>query len=290
MERNNMSEVKAGTLYLVPTPIGNLADMTDRAKDILSHVDLIAAEDTRHSRILLDHLGIHTPMVAYHEHNKHESGPELIEKLKDGISLAQLSDAGMPVISDPGADLVRLALAAGIPVVPLPGPNAALTALVASGLDARQFVFIGFLPKTTAKAVKLMEETRNLPFTLIFYEAPHRLRESLKFLLKNLGNRRAVLARELTKKFETFERDTLENLLAKISEEPPRGEYVVLVEGMSEETAALAKESETDWREEAEKLAETMTIKEAARETAKKYHLARREVYQYLIGTAKSEG
>lgn len=275
-----MSEVKEGTLYLVPTPIGNLSDMTLRAMDILKNVDLIAAEDTRHSRILLDHLDIHTPMVSYHEHNKQEAGPKLIEKLKEGESVAQLSDAGMPVISDPGADLVRLALAADIPIVPLPGPNAALTALVASGLDARQFVFIGFLPRTHAKAMALLEEVKPLTMTIIFYEAPHRLKETLRFLLKVLGNRRAVLARELTKKFETFERRSLEELLAMLEEEPPRGEYVVLVEGNQGDTE---EEEAGDWKEEAKKLSETVPIKEAARTISRKYHLARRDVYQYLL-------
>lgn len=139
-----MSEVEKGTLYLVPTPIGNLQDITYRAVDILKNADIIAAEDTRHTRILLEHLRIQGHPVSYHEHNKKEAGPKLIEALKEGHSVAQVSDAEMPVISDPGADLVRLALDEGIPVVPLPGPNAALTALVASGLDARQFAFIGF--------------------------------------------------------------------------------------------------------------------------------------------------
>lgn len=194
-----MSEVEKGTLYLVPTPIGNLQDITYRAVDILKNADIIAAEDTRHTRILLEHLGIQGHPVSYHEHNKKEAGPKLIEALKEGHSVAQVSDAGMPVISDPGADLVRLALDEGIPVVPLPGPNAALTALVASGLDARQFAFIGFLPKITAKRKKLLADISRVPLTLIFYEAPHRIKETMDVLIQSLGDRNAVTARELTK-------------------------------------------------------------------------------------------
>ncbi len=276
-----MSEVTAGTLYLVPTPIGNLADMTRRAAEILRDVDLVACEDTRHTRILLDHLGLAKQVVSYHEHNKETAGPKLIEALLGGASVAQVSDAGMPVISDPGADLVRLALAANIPVVPLPGPNAALTALIASGLPATQFVFVGFLPRTSSRRKELLAAVRDIPFTLIFYEAPHRLKETLKLLQETLGDRRAATARELTKKFETFSRARLSELLQEIEETPPRGEYVLLVEGKTEKTAEKAPE--TDWKEEAENLAKTIPIKEAARQVAAKRNLSRREVYQFLV-------
>ena len=275
-----MSEVTAGTLYLVPTPIGNLADMTRRAAEILADADIVACEDTRHTRILLDHLGLSKKVVSYHEHNKETAGPKLIEALLEGASVAQVSDAGMPVISDPGADLVRLALADNIPVVPLPGPNAALTALIASGLPATQFVFIGFLPRTSARRKELLASVRNIPFTLIFYEAPHRLRETLKILLETLGDRRAVTARELTKKFETFSRARLSALLSETEETDPRGEYVLLVEGKTEEQEAPP---ETDWKEEADNLAKILPIKEAARQVAAKRNLSRREVYQYLV-------
>ena len=276
-----MSEVMPGTLYLVPTPIGNLSDMTKRAADILADVDIVACEDTRHTRILLSHLGLEKAVVSYHEHNKETAGPKLIEALSEGKSVAQVSDAGMPVISDPGADLVKLALAAHIPVVPLPGPNAALTALVASGLDARQFLFVGFLPRTSANRKELLETVRKIPFTLIFYEAPHRLKETLKILSDSLGDRRAVTARELTKKFETFTRATLSELLRNAEETDPRGEYVLLVEGYKGE--AEEAEDEMTWREEAEMLAETLPIKEAARQVAAKRNLARRDVYQFLL-------
>ena len=275
-----MSEVTAGTLYLVPTPIGNLADMTRRAAEILADADIVACEDTRHTRILLDHLGLFKKVVSYHEHNKETAGPKLIEALLEGASVAQVSDAGMPVISDPGADLVRLALADNIPIVPLPGPNAALTALIASGLPATQFVFIGFLPRTSARRKELLASVREIPFTLIFYEAPHRLRETLKILLETLGDRRAVTARELTKKFETFSRARLSALLSETEETDPRGEYVLLVEGKTEEQEAPP---EIDWKEEADNLAKTLPIKEAARQVAAKRNLSRREVYQYLV-------
>lgn len=277
-----MNEVKPGTLYLVPTPIGNLADITERAVEVLKEADIIACEDTRHTRILLDHLGIVGHVVSYHEHNKKEAGPKLISCLQEGKSVAQVSDAGMPVISDPGADLVRLAIEAAVPVVPLPGPNAALTALIASGLDARQFAFIGFLPKITAKRKKLLQDMGHVPVTLIFYEAPHRIKETMDTLIKFLGDRKAVTARELTKKFETFERGTLSSLRSHMDEEDPRGEYVILVEGWNE---AMEEETgkETTWQEEALKLAETLPLKEAARQAAGKYNLSRREVYQFLL-------
>ena len=278
-----MSEVESGTLYLVPTPIGNLEDITERAVEILKKADVIAAEDTRHTRILLDHLGIAGHPISYHEHNKETAGPKLIEMLLEGKSVAQVSDAGMPVISDPGADLVRLALEAHVPIVPLPGPNAALTALVASGLDARQFAFIGFLPKITAKQKKLLSDMSRVPVTLIFYEAPHRLKDTMDTLLKYLGNRKAVTARELTKKFETFRRGTLADLRAELDENAPRGEYVILVEGWNEDMETEEEETRS-WQEEAEELAKTMPQKEAARKIAAKFNMGRREVYQYLLG------
>lgn len=277
-----MNELTAGTLYLVPTPIGNLSDITERAVEILKQADIIACEDTRHTRILLDHLGIGGHVVSYHEHNKKEAGPKLIEDLKAGKTVAQVSDAGMPVISDPGADLVRLAIAEDVPIVPLPGPNAALTALVASGLDARQFVFVGFLPKITAKRKKLLADLEKVPFTLIFYEAPHRIKETMDTLIKALGNRKAVTARELTKKFETFDRGTLTSLREGMDVEDPRGEYVILVEGWNEDMTA-GEDSAASWQEKALELAKTMPAKEAAREIALSFHMGRREVYQFLI-------
>lgn len=277
-----MCEVNKGTLYLVPTPIGNLSDITKRAIDILSNVDIIAAEDTRNTKFLLNHFNIHKRVIAYHEHNKQTAGSSLIELLKIGKSIAQCSDAGMPVISDPGYDLVKKALAENINVVPLPGPNAALTALIASGLDSRQFIFIGFLPKTGAKKKKILKNIVKLPMTTIFYEAPHRLKETLDLLLNVFGDRRMVLARELTKKFETFERDYISNLIKKLENNPARGEYVILVEG-AQETEIFKEEIEQNWRQEALLLSETMSLKETSRNVAVKFNMSRREIYQYLI-------
>lgn len=277
-----MNEVNNGTLYLVPTPIGNLSDITQRAIDILSNVDIIAAEDTRHTKLLLNHFNIHKRIIAYHEHNKHVAGEYLIEQLRIGKSIAQCSDAGMPVISDPGYDLVKKALTENISIIPLPGANAALTALIASGLDSRQFVFIGFLPKTNTKKKKILKDISNLSMTLIFYEAPHRLKETLDILLSELGNRYAVLARELTKKFETFERNTLSELRKKLDEESARGEYVILVEGFKD-TEIKKEEVENDWKKVALSLVESEPLKDVSRKIAVEFNLSRREVYQYLI-------
>lgn len=277
-----MGEIEKGTLYLVPTPIGNLSDMTFRAVDVLREVDVVAAEDTRHTKILLDHFDIHTPLISYHEHNKKEMAPKLIHRLKSGETIAQCSDAGMPVISDPGADLVSLAIENNIPIVPLPGPNAALTALVASGLDARQFTFVGFLPKITAKKKKVAESLKNLEGTLIFYEAPHRLKETLRFLRKMLGNRKIVLARELTKKFETFTRETVEEALERLETEPPRGEYVIVAEGRMEDSET-EEDTQLSWQDAAKERMKTIPMKEAARQVAGEYHLSRRDVYQFLL-------
>ena len=277
-----MNEVNNGTLYLVPTPIGNLSDITQRAIDILANVDIIAAEDTRHTKLLLNHFNIHKRIIAYHEHNKHVAGEYLIEQLRIGKSIAQCSDAGMPVISDPGYDLVKKALTENISIIPLPGANAALTALIASGLDSRQFVFIGFLPKTNTKKKKILKDISNLSMTLIFYEAPHRLKETLDILLSELGNRYAVLARELTKKFETFERNTLSELRKKLDEESARGEYVILVEGFKD-TEIKKEEVEKDWKKVALSLVESEHLKDVSRKIAVEFNLSRREVYQYLI-------
>ena len=277
-----MNEVNNGTLYLVPTPIGNLSDITQRAIDILANVDIIAAEDTRHTKLLLNHFNIHKRIIAYHEHNKHVAGEYLIEQLRIGKSIAQCSDAGMPVISDPGYDLVKKALTENISIIPLPGANAALTALIASGLDSRQFVFIGFLPKTNTKKKKILKDISNLSMTLIFYEAPHRLKETLDILLSELGNRYAVLARELTKKFETFERNTLSELRKKLDEESARGEYVILVEGFKD-TEIKKEEVEKDWKKVALSLVASEPLKDVSRKIAVEFNLSRREVYLSLI-------
>ena len=237
------TEEKMGTLYLCATPIGNLEDMTYRAVRMLGEVDLIAAEDTRHTRQLLTHFDIHTKLTSYHEHNKFTKGPELIEYLQQGHDLVCVSDAGLPGICDPGSHLAELAIAAGIRVSPLPGCNAGLSALICSGLDTTLFTFVGFLPKTAKKQQETLARVKSYEGTLIFYEAPHHLKTTLKQLEAGLGNRRAALGRELTKKFEEFRRGSLQELLAYYQENDPRGEYVIIVEGASGESCPMEEDT-----------------------------------------------
>ena len=279
------TEEKKGTLYLCATPIGNLEDMTYRAVRMLGEVDLIAAEDTRHTRQLLTHFDIHTKLTSYHEHNKFTKGPELIEYLQQGHDLVCVSDAGLPGICDPGSHLAELAIAAGIRVSPLPGCNAGLSALICSGLDTTLFTFVGFLPKTAKKQQETLARVKGYEGTLIFYEAPHHLKATLKQLESELGNRRAVLGRELTKKFEEFRRGSLQELLAYYQENDPRGEYVILVEGASEETCSM--EEDTLPKDPVilcqQLMAAGLDKKSAMRETAKKLGISRRDVYQAML-------
>lgn len=282
-ESNSGGERKNGTLYLCATPIGNLEDMTYRAVRVLGEVPLIAAEDTRRTRQLLTHFGLSTRLVSYHEHNKDEKGPRLIAWLEEGNDLACVSDAGLPGVADPGARLAADAVAAGIRVVPLPGANAALSALIASGLDTERFSFVGFLPRTKEKRRERLSEISGREDTLIFYEAPHRLAETMKAILDALGDRPAAIARELTKKFEEFRRGRLSELLAWCEEMPPRGEFVLVVGGAEEKTEAVPAAPE-----DAVELARTlaaggMAKKEAIREAARRTGLSRRDVYQAVL-------
>lgn len=284
-------ERNVGTLYLTATPIGNLEDMTFRAVRVLGEVDVIAAEDTRHTRGLLTHYDIHTPLVSYHEHNKEIAGPPLIDRLLAGESVACVSDAGLPGIADPGADLARRAIAAGIPVTVLPGANAALTGLIASGLDTVRFSFAGFLPRTKEKRRELLAELANHRETLIFYEAPHRLADTLKELSVALGGSRpAVLCRELTKKYEEYRRGRLKELLERLSDNEQRGEFVIIVGGR--DTASNDQTEETDGdrltvndpnaiRAAVAKLTEQgVPEKEAMRQLARQTGLSRRDIYR----------
>ena len=291
-----MSETEnaVGTLYLAATPIGNLEDMTYRAVRVLGEVDVIAAEDTRHTRGLLTHFDIHTPLVSYHEHNKDAAGPPLIERLLAGENIACVSDAGLPGIADPGADLARRAIAAGIPVTVLPGANAALTGLIASGLDTVRFSFVGFLPRTKDKRRELLAEIRNHRETLIFYEAPHRLADSLKELAAGLGGSRpAVLCRELTKKYEEYRRGQLQELLDGLSDNEQRGEFVIIVGGCDTAAEDGLDEPAADElnanNPEAVKAAvaalteQGMPEKEAMRQIARQTGLSRRDIYRMCI-------
>ena len=227
-----MAEIfRKGTLYLCATPIGNLEDITYRAVRCLREADRIAAEDTRRTKLLLTAYDIDTPLFSYHEHNKAEQGPVIIERVLQGEMIALVSDAGMPAICDPSNDLVHLALAAGVPVVPLPGANAGLTGLVASGMDTTAFTFAGFLPKTKKHRLPVLKKMKEYTGTLIFYEAPHRIEKVLAEMEEVFGDRTITLCRELTKKHEEYIRGTLSEVQAELAVTGVRGEFVILVAG-----------------------------------------------------------
>lgn len=278
-----------GMLYLCATPIGNLQDMTERVIETLKSVDLIAAEDTRNSMKLLTHFDIKVPMTSYHEFNKTEKAIYLIDQLKAGKNIALITDAGTPAISDPGQILVAMCHENNITVTSLPGACACITALTLSGFPSRRFAFEGFLPqeKREHKAVlsSLINETR----TVILYEAPHRLKETLTDLNKTLGDREIALCRELTKKFETIDITTLSRAVEKYETEDPRGEYVLVLMGRSPEE--LKQEEESRWQEmsieEHMKYYEETGIdrKEAMKAVARDRGLSKRDVYQYLLKT-----
>jgi 16S rRNA (cytidine1402-2'-O)-methyltransferase len=228
----NNSSLSSGVLYLVATPIGNLEDITYRAVKVLGSVDLIAAEDTRKTKILLDHYNISKPMMSYYSYNEKTRAPQLIEKLLAGHSIAIVSDAGTPGISDPAFHIVQHAIENNISIIPIPGPTAFISALIASGLPTDRFVFEGFLPLKKGRKKKfelLKSESR----TIILYESPHRIRKTLSEIFGNFGNRNVVVARELTKKFEEIVRGPIQSVLAEMEKKEPRGEYVIVIEGLS---------------------------------------------------------
>ena len=224
----------SGTLYICPTPIGNLDDITIRTLNTLKTVDLIAAEDTRHSIKLLNHFEIKKPLTSYHEHNVKEKGPFLIEKLLNGENIGLVSDAGMPGISDPGEDLIKLAIENDIEVIGLPGATASILALIVSGLPTDKFVFEGFLPSNKKDRRKRLNEMLNEQRTIIFYESPHRLKNFLDDLLNEFGNRKLSISRELTKKYEETFRGNVSEAIEKFNNEEIRGEFVIVVEGTKE--------------------------------------------------------
>lgn len=280
----------AGILYLCATPIGNLEDMTFRAVRILGEVDFIAAEDTRHTRKLLTHFDLHTALISYHEHNKFERGPELIQLLLEGKNIAVVSDAGLPGIADPGSHLAELAIAEKITVTPLPGANAALSGLICSGLDTTRFLFVGFLPKTTKKRREVLADIVEDKATLLFYESPHRLKDTLKELVDTFGDRKAVACRELTKKFEEFVRGTLVSLQEYFQQHQPRGEFTLIIEGNTNVNEEIIEQAidEGSLVDAVQALMEKGIDKKAAmKEVAVKYKVAKREVYQALLGTEK---
>ena len=229
------NQTKKGTLYLVGTPIGNLADISERALKVLSEVDFVAAEDTRNSGKLLSYFGIKKPMVSYFEHNKRERGEAIVARIEAGEACALVTDAGMPAISDPGEDIVRICAEKGVPVSVVPGPCAAVSALAMSGLFTGKFTFEGFLSTATNERREALEALKNERKTIIFYEAPHKLKGTLADLYKAFGNRKISLCRELTKLNEEVLRMTLEGAIAYYEENQPRGEYVLIMEGASKE-------------------------------------------------------
>lgn len=276
-----------GKLLLCATPIGNLQDMTPRVIEALEGADLIAAEDTRNSVKLLNHFHIATPMTSYHEYNKIEKGRYLIGCMKDGKTVALITDAGTPAISDPGELLVRMCQEEQIPVTSLPGPAACITALTLSGLSTRRFCFEGFLPSDKKEKRQILEELREEARTIIIYEAPHRLVRTLGELLETLGQRRLTLCRELTKKFETVIPTTLEEALSLYETQEPRGEYVLVLEGKSR--TERERESREGWQqvtlEDHMRLYEEKGVdrKEAMKLVAADRGISRREVYRYFV-------
>ena len=276
----------SGTLYLCATPIGNLGDMTLWVIEILKTVDIIAAEDTRNTIKLLNHFEIKTPMTSYHQHNLDTKGSVLIEKLKEGKNIALVSDAGMPGISDPGEDMAKRCRLEGIPVTIAPGASAGISALVLSGMDARRYVFEGFLPTDKKERQSVLKNLEKETRTTVFYEAPHRLTDTLAALIKAAGDREAAAVREITKRYEEVRHDTLTGLLQYYRDNPPKGEFVIVVAGMSE--SALRQEEIDGWlgisiEEHMQKyISEGMTEKEAMKRVSKDRGVSKREIYAYL--------
>ncbi|MFC4768521.1 16S rRNA (cytidine(1402)-2'-O)-methyltransferase [Effusibacillus consociatus] len=279
-----------GTLFLVATPIGNLQDMTFRAVEVLKRSAVIAAEDTRQTRKLMSHFNIEGPrLMSYHEHNKNRMENQILEFLEGGLDVSLVSDAGTPGISDPGEDIVRAAVSAGHTVVPIPGACAGITGLIASGLPTGQFSFVGFLPRERKDRKKELERWKGRKETLIFYEAPHRLKDTVKDLLELFGNRPVTAARELTKRYEEFARGTLEQFHESLQTEAPKGEYVLLVAGASEETADGEQEvwwSSLTLEEHVQALMNRgMPKKDAIKQAAKDRNMPKRDVYNAILQT-----
>ena len=276
-----------GTLYLCATPIGNLEDITYRVLRTLREVDVIAAEDTRNSIKLLNHFDIHTPMTSYHEYNKIEKAYQLIEQMRQGKNVALITDAGTPGISDPGEDLVRIALEEGITVTSLPGAAACVTALTMSGQATRRFAFEAFLPRDKKERAKVLEELQTETRTIILYEAPHHLVSTLEELYEALGNREISICRELTKRHEEVRKTTLEDVLSYYKDHEPRGEYVLVVAGR--DRREMEMQAQKAWEEMSleEHLAiyetQGMARKEAMKQVAKDRGISKREVYQALL-------
>lgn len=279
-----------GTLFLVSTPIGNLEDITHRAIRVLGEVNLIACEDTRHTRKLLNHYNINTRTISYHEHNERERAAELMKLLSDGSNVAIVTDAGTPGISDPGFRLARLAIEGGVTVVPVPGPSALVAALVATGLPADEFFFGGFLPSRSGARRTKLKELEAIPATLIFYEAPHRIAATLKDALEILGEREAVVARELTKMHEEIARGRLSDLAERFSNDKARGEIVLII---GSELIATNAEKEVSLPSIGSLVStlenEGMDHRAALKKAARALGLTRAEAYRRLVAERSQE-
>jgi 16S rRNA (cytidine1402-2'-O)-methyltransferase len=275
-----------GTLYVVATPIGNLEDITYRAVRILNEVDLVAAEDTRHSRKLFAHFGIHKPLVSYHDHNEQQRQEELLLRLQAGEDIALISDAGTPCIADPGYRLIASCHAAGITVVPIPGPSAIITALSAAGVSTERFAFEGYLPQRTKARADLLRQLNGEQRTLVFYEAPHRLVAALADLVDIMGTERPlVVARELTKLYEEFFRGTAAEALTRFTQEPARGELVLIIPPSSQGPQMNVRDALRKLLNESD-----LSRREAVKLIAKEYGLSGSDVYRESLSLAEEEG
>lgn len=276
-----------GKLYLCATPIGNLEDITFRVLQTLKEVDLIAAEDTRHSIKLLNHFDIKTPMTSYHEYNKVEKARYLVDQLRNGVNIALVTDAGTPAISDPGEELVRQCYEAGIEVTSLPGPAACITALTLSGLSTRRFCFEAFLPSDRKERQRIFAELKNETRTMILYEAPHHLIRTMTELLEVLGDRKLTLCKELTKRYETAWQTCFSEALEHFGQEDPRGEYVLVIEGRDPQEILMEKQQDWQRMTAAEHVAyyeeQGIARKEAMRLAAKDRGVSKRDIYQALL-------
>lgn len=283
LQKSFKDQTDFGKLYLVPTPIGNLQDMTFRAVETLKAVDVIAAEDTRNTGLLLKHFEIETRQTSFHEHNAHEKIPVLLDWLKSGQSIAQVSDAGLPSISDPGHDLVKVAIEEGISVISLPGASAGITALIASGLAPQPHIFYGFLPRKAGQQRAFFEEKRAYPETQIFYESPYRVADTLENMLAVYGDRPVTLVRELTKLYEEYQRGSISEILAYLQDQPLKGECLLIVAGAGEEE--LPSVEEVDLKAEVDREIETgRKPNQAIKDVAKRYQLKKQEVYDIYHG------
>ena len=275
-----------GKLYLVATPIGNMDDMSIRMVNTLKEVDVIAAEDTRNTGLLLKHFGIETRQISFHEHNAQEKIPILLDLLKSGQNLAQVSDAGLPSISDPGHDLVKAAIAEDIAVVTVPGPSAGISALIASGLAPQPHVFYGFLPRKSGQQKEFFESKKAYPETQIFYESPHRVKATLESMLEVYGDRSVVLVRELTKIYEEYQRGRISELIDYLAENSLKGECLLIVAG-----ASLEKEdkADADLLAEIDSLVQSGSKKnQAIKEVAKKYGRNKSQLYAHYHGEERN--